>query len=76
MNLTRAENEILARILDIPGLTLHVLKSAMYRLRKQSGKCITAGCGKESLPNKVRCEHCQELNRQYASNHRRRTQPK
>ena len=72
MNLTRVENEILARILEMPGLTTRILRSAMYRLRKQSGLCITTGCRRNALPNEARCEHCQSLNRLYATTHRKK----
>lgn len=72
LNLTRSENELLSRIIDMPGITVRILRSAMYQLKKRTGQCITTTCKRKALPNEVRCEHCQRLNRQYATAHHKK----
>jgi hypothetical protein len=63
---TKLENALLARVLELPGLTTKILCLALYRLRKSQGLCVITGCPNKRIDGQARCVKHQQKNREYA----------
>ena len=60
------DGELLQKILQLPGVSVGLLQKAIYRLRKNSGKCVHFSCPNHAVPGKARCSVHQTKNAQYA----------